>query len=128
MLELGPRNGGCRIPEVVRHWEGVDMIAATVEAALGRPVSLDNKLNRTGFWATYVIHSVNRGRFKRLRISDEASESLIDLDVWSRPGDEVRPFLGSDDSVGSAILRFNSELEMVNRISRMSDLIFVVVE
>lgn len=128
ILELGPRNGGCRIPEVVNHWDGVDMIAATVEAALGNAVNLGQTHPRDAFWSTYVIHSVHPGRFKELTISGDIARCIVDLDLWVSAGDAVQPFWGSDAALGSALLRFETQGEMTEKVQRLSDLIRVDVE
>ena len=34
-LELGPRNGGCLIPEVINYSTNIDLVRVTADAALG---------------------------------------------------------------------------------------------
>lgn len=128
ILELGPRNGGCRIPEAVKYWDGVDMIAATVEAAIGNSVNLIPERPRDAFWATYVIHSTRGGQFAGIDVAEELQDCVIELDVSIRLGDAVRPFFGSDDTIGSAILRFDTQEQMESKIREMDNLIAVKLE
>lgn len=109
ILELGPRNGGCRIPEVAKLATGVDMISATVELSLGREIAGIHEAQISGFWGTFMFHSQSAGTYRGLNIHREVASSIVDMEVWVSAGDQVKPFMGGDNAVGSALLRFEDK-------------------
>ncbi|WP_296059167.1 ATP-grasp domain-containing protein [uncultured Amphritea sp.] len=118
-LELGPRNGGCLIPEVIRYATGVDLIKFTVDAALGLPCdNLSMKLTN-GFWSSYMIHSIEDGAFKELWLSKRVQQYIVEQDVQVQPGTKVNVFSGSHDTLGTMILKYQSRGEMLDMIDNM---------
>lgn len=126
-LELGPRNGGCLIPEVIRYATGIDLIKCTVDAALGLPCS-ELKIKKVeGFWSSYMLHSLEDGVFKKLWISDRLMRKIVEQDIWVKTGDRVEKYLGSNQILGTMILRFESMREMTEMMDNMEqDIRFVV--
>lgn len=127
-LELGPRNGGCLIPEVIRYATDIDLIKYTVDIALGVPISNLQMRPTDGFWSSYMVHSLNNGVFKKLWISERLKKKIIEQDIWVKPGDRVEKYLGSNHTLGTMILRFDSMAEMLNMIENMELDINVLVE
>lgn len=118
-LELGPRNGGCLIPEVIRYATDVDLIKYTVDAAIGLNCS-DLAMKPTqGFWSSYMIHSLETGTFKELWLSDRIKPKIIEQDLWVKPGDKVEKYLGSNHTLGTMILRYESMHEMLEMVDNM---------
>ena len=118
-LELGPRNGGCLIPEVIRYATGVDLIKYTVDAALGLPCHGLGMISTTGFWSSYMVHSINDGALKDLWLSDRARKYIVEQDVQVQPGEKVNSFSGSHDTLGTMILKYPSQDEMLDMIDNM---------
>lgn len=111
VLELGPRNGGCRIPEIAKLATGVDMISATVEQSLGKPISIPRSSPIVGNWATFMFHARKNGIFGGLQLSKELEAQLVDVDLWISEGTKIKEYGGSDDAVGSALLRLSDGQE-----------------
>lgn len=105
ILELGPRNGGCRIPEIAKLATGVDMISATVEQSIGSKIEIEGGEAIVGKWATFMFHAQSNGTFRDLRLSREVASQIIDLDIWIPEGSQINKYVGSDDAVGSSLLR-----------------------
>ena len=79
IIELGPRNGGSFIPQLIEYATGVDLVTPTILAAAG---DLDGyELSRrpvNGFWSNYMILSHQDGKFKRIRFDDRFErENLV---------------------------------------------------
>lgn len=129
VIEIGPRNGGNLIPQVMKYSYGVDMIAATVEVALGNPplISLD-KSCQNGFWSSYIVHSRENGIFKGLQLSEKAKSYIVECNMLVEPGDYVSKFNGSHDTLGTMILKYPNMDSMLNMIDRMEEDIAVLVE
>ena len=127
-LELGPRNGGNLIPEIIRHCTGVDMIRYTVEAAIGSDCSGLTMQPPKGYWASYIVHALEEGICREVWLSERVRSRIVEQSLWVKPGDKVNRFSGSHDSLGSMVLRFESEAEMLEMMDNMENDIRVVVE
>lgn len=125
-LELGPRNGGCLIPEVVRHATGVDLIKATVDAALGLDCSYVVQTPVTGFWSSYMVHSLEDGNFENLKISDQAQNMIVEKDIYISKNEVVKQYSGSNDTLGMMILEYPSMNTMLDMIDNMEHDIRVI--
>lgn len=126
-LELGPRNGGCQIPEVIRYATNVDLIKYTVDAAIGLPCSMLKMSPTNGYWSSYMVHAVEDGIFKELWISDRAKSYIVEQDIQVKPGDKVNKFSGSHDTLGTMILEYPSKEIMLDMIDNMEHDIRVIV-
>jgi biotin carboxylase len=120
-LELGPRNGGNLIPEVIHYVTGVDLVKYTVDAALGLDCS-DLKMEPPrGCYSSYIVHALRDGVCEDLWTSERFQFRVVEENVWVRPGDDVRQFRGSNDTLGTAILRFTSQAEMLAMMDNMEN-------
>lgn len=127
-LELGPRNGGCLIPEVIRHSTGVDLIKYTVDAALGAPC-LDLIMKpATGYWSSYMVHSIEDGVFKELFLSERAKNYIVEGNIQVTPGDKVNLYSGAHDTLGTLILEYPDLETMLDMVDNMERDIRVIVE
>jgi biotin carboxylase len=118
-LELGPRNGGNLIPEVIKYATGVDTIKYTVEWAVGNDCSGLAQEPCKGFWASYILHSYEDGVFKKLLIDEFIESRIIEKNVAVYPGQKIEKFIGADQGFGSMILKFSSEEEMLFSMDNM---------
>lgn len=126
-LELGPRNGGNLIPEVTRYATGVDMVRYTVDAALGADCDDLGMAPPDGYWSSYIIHAVQDGIFRTLRLSDRVKERIVESNLWVKPGAQVKTFCGSHNTLGTMILRFRSQDEMLDMMDNMENDIQVIL-
>ncbi len=120
LMEIGPRNGGNLIPEVTRYVTGVDMIKYTVNAALGIDCS-DLKMEiPNGYYSSYIVHSQRDGVVKAIELSPEIVPKIIYKDLWTRTGDRVKRFDGSNQTLGMMILKFESGDQMLDYMENMN--------
>lgn len=125
-LELGPRNGGCLIPEVIRHATGIDLIKATVDAALGLDCNYVIQTPVKGFWSSYMVHSLVDGNFESLNISDRAKEMIVDQNIYISKNEVVKQYSGSNDTLGMMILEYPTMETMLEMVDNMEHDIRVV--
>jgi len=118
-LELGPRNGGNLIPEVIRYTTGVDLVKYTVDAALGLDCSRLTMEPPQGYYSSYIVHALHDGMCHGLRMTERFKSHLVEQDIWVKPGDPIRQFKGSNDTLGTVILRFENEAEMLTMMDNM---------
>lgn len=125
IVEIGPRNGGNRMPDAIKYAYGVDTIGATVESAIGNPVSLVKSCNH--YVSTYSIHTNRVGKLSRIIYSDEIKENIVNELMFYSNGDHVEKFNIGSNMVGNLILEFDTYLEMINKMENMDKLIKVKV-
>ncbi len=128
LMEIGPRNGGNLIPEVTHHITGIDMVKYTVDAALGLDCK-DLQMQPTrGYYSSYIVHSQRDGVVKRIERTDDVASKIVFEDVWTKPGDKVQRFDGSNQTLGTMILQYDSPDQMLDYMDNMNEHIIVQVE
>ena len=127
IMEAAPRGGGNRLCEVLRYATGVDMIKAQVRAAVGDSVNGIEQKHYNGHWAEIILHGETDGIFKRFDISDDMRRNVVETDLWVKEGDEVSPFNGANDTIGTMIMRFDTADEMEFAIKKQKDWLKVIL-
>jgi carbamoylphosphate synthase large subunit len=127
ILEIGPRSGGNLIPEVIKIATGVDLIAYSVDGALGKDCANLQMVETKGFYSSYILHSKKDGRVKSITIDKEIQPKIIQQNIMTKPGENVRKFNGSNNTLGTFILKFSSQDEMIFYLDRMTDYITVAL-
>lgn len=128
MLEIGPRSGGNLIPEVIKLSTGVDLIAYSIDGAMGKDCSDLKMVETNGFYSSYILHAKEDGKVKCINIANEIRQNIIQQNILVKPGDFVNKFNGSNNTLGTFILKFDSQDEMVFYLDRMTDYISVDVQ
>ena len=123
VVEIGPRNGGNRMPDVVKLAYGVDLIAATVESALGHPVDLQG--HTPAYCATYSVHAKRDGRLKRVHYDPALEPHITDWQQYIVCGEPVKRFRMGSQMIGNLMLEFASAKEMLATMARMDELVRV---
>lgn len=127
-LELGPRNGGNLIPEVIKYATGVDLIKYTVDAALGLDCS-DLKMEDTkDFYSCYMLHALKDGIVQDIWYSDEIKNNIVEENIFIKKGDKVHKFDGSNHTLGTMIMKFDSQEEMLEKMDNMEKYLKVLVK
>ena len=126
-LELGPRNGGNLIPEVIKYATGVDLIKYTVDSALGFDCSNLKMENTKGYYSCYMLHSLQDGIVKEIWYSDEIRKNIAEESIFIKEGDRVNKFDGSNHTLGTMIMKFDSLDEMLEKMDNMEKYLRVVV-
>ena len=128
LMEIGPRNGGNMIPQVMHHATGFDMVEYTIKAAMGETCNGIDKFILNGCFAYYVLHSNESGIFNSLDINPEfAQKNLVELNLMKKQGDEVLKFSGAGCSLGVMILKFENEDEMHTKMNNMSEYVKIIL-
>lgn len=129
IMEVSPRGGGNRLAEMVRFATGVDLITNAVRAAVGEEVVGVEQKPYCGAWAEVILHSDKDGVFKELFVNASAvNAEVVEKDLWVKPGESVRAFKGANDAIGTLVLNFSSEAELISALKRVADWITVRVQ
>ena len=127
IMEIGPRNGGNLIPEVTAYSTGVDMVKYTVDSALGADCSALGMKPTKGYYASYIIHAERDGIIKNFNYKN-IKQNIVEQNVSYGIGDKVKKFNGSNETVGSMILKFGNEDEMLYKMDNMKEFFEVELE
>lgn len=128
IMECSPRGGGNRLAEMIRYATGIDLIKAAVQAALGEEITGIQQEPYKGHWAEVIIHSDNSGIFDELWIADKIKDCVIERDMWVQHGDHVNSFVAANDAIGTLVLRFDKEQEMVGVINNIKQYVKVITK
>lgn len=129
VLELGPRNGGSYIPQLIQYATGVDLVKYTILGALGEDCS-DLKMTETkGVWSNYMIMSHVSGRFKGIKFEESFEKNnLLDVYCTAKPGDEVRAYRNTTDSMGTILFNAKTVEEMIEITNNIDKYYWIEVE
>lgn len=126
LMELGPRNGGNLIAQVTQYATGVDMVEYTIKAALGTDCSDLKMVEPKGFWSCYMVHSMKEGILEEVQIDDDfRRNNIVEFEMMYKKGDKIDAFKGSNGTLGTMILKFNSQDEMIYKMDNMYEFVNV---
>lgn len=115
VLELGPRNGGSYIPQLIQYATGVDIVEYTIKGALGEDCSGLKMTETKGFWSNYMIMSTVSGTFKEIWFDEKfKKENLLEVHCTYQPGDRVTAYQNTTHSLGTILFKAQSWDEMVH--------------
>lgn len=121
IMEVSPRGGGNRLAEMIRFATGVDLITNSVRAAVGDEVVGVEQKPYNGYWAEVILHAEKDGYFDRLDINSAFEEKYVkQIDLWVKENDKVSAFRGANDAIGTLVLNFSTEDELVSALSNQS--------
>jgi len=126
-IELGPRNGGNMIPELLHMTHSFDSIRATVECALGNNTIQAGKPIRDLFLSTYVIHSAKSGYLKEIIYHDDIEKNIFKKIIYKKEGDYVEKFNGANKALDIVFLQYPNLEELQYKMRYMNQYIKVQV-
>ena len=106
-IDIGPRNGGNMIPELLGYIFSVDVVEMTVKAAMGEIPCLSVKEPEL-FYATHNLHTDRNGVFEGVQYSEQIRPYIIREAVYKNIGDPVEYFDNAAKAVGIVFFKFDS--------------------
>lgn len=129
VLELGPRNGGSYIPQLIEYATGVDMVEYTLKAAVGEDCSEIKMTDTVGYYSNYMILSTVSGKYVGLKFDENfEKKNLLDVYCTYSKGDEVTAYQNTTHSLGTIIFRADSLEEMEELTANIDKYYKVIVE
>ncbi|WEV19606.1 ATP-grasp domain-containing protein [Clostridium perfringens] len=127
IVEIGPRNGGNMIPDLLYLSTGVDLIGATVEAALGN-FQFDLSINKNNkYYSTYVIHTEKTGVLNNITFNKDIEGNIINKIMYKNNLDKIEKFDGANKALGIIFLKYNSLEEEKYKMDNMNKFINIEV-
>lgn len=112
IVEIGPRNGGNMIPDLLNMVTGIDTIAATVDHAMGLKYAFSKPLTDNKFLATRILHTLNKGILRDIVFDDVIQKKIFKTVMYKAHGDEIDSFDGSNKALGIIFLKFDKDSDM----------------
>lgn len=107
IIEIGHRNGGNMIPDLLEMVTGVDLVKAGIDSALGNKAVLQFSFPEVCYM-TYVIHSQISGKFADVTISDRLSDKIVKMVKYKQKGDDIKIFDSADKAIGIIFFKADS--------------------
>lgn len=129
LMEIGPRNGGNYIPQVIKYATGIDMVDYSIKAAMGDSCCDIQMKEPKGCWAYYALHSNRPGILKDIRIvEDVRKHQLVEQNLIYDLGDRVPALTGSSSAIGILLMKFDSQGKMLDMMDRPEQWLELIVE
>lgn len=129
IMEVSPRAGGNRLAEIVSMATGVDLVTASVRAAVGDEIGDISFKSYQGHWAEVILHAPNDGIFSCLTVDNErVGAEIIDQILLVKTGDEVKRFDGGNQAIGSLVVKFRSAEELEKAMDNISSWVSVELQ
>lgn len=104
-IDVGPRNGGNMIPELLGYIFHVDVVELTIRVAMGERVQLSD-VEAEPFYATHNLHSCANGSFVGVDVSPKLMPYIVRKSIYKKPGDPVEYFDNAAKALGIVFMKF----------------------
>ncbi|MDH7476209.1 MAG: ATP-grasp domain-containing protein [Microgenomates group bacterium] len=129
LMEVGPRNGGNLIPQVIKYLTGIDLVEHTIKAAVGEDCSDLKMVEPKGFWSCFMVHSEKEGILKQVYIDKNfKARNIVEFEMFYKVGEKIPSFKGSNGTLGTMILKFDSEKEMHEKMNNMQRWVKIILK
>ncbi len=132
ILDIGPRAGGNRIPEILSEITGFDWIECMIRMAMGENMVGDssiciNQQEMPVYRSLYVLHTMTEGILQRIQYSEELEQYITDVFEDRRQGDMIYGFRNASQKLGIIFLNFPDAWTQQDIMSRIDTLITIEV-
>lgn len=126
-IDVGPRNGGNMIPDLLGNIFNTDVVKMTIQAAMGTvpEISLSEPVK---YCATHNLHSQRNGIFAGVKYSDAIKPFIIKECIYKKPGDPVEYFDNAAKTLGIVFLHFDSEETMKKILEDINSHIEIILQ
>lgn len=128
ILEIGPRNGGNYIPNVIKAATGYDMATLSVRQAVGDDCSQYQGWELKNPVSSYNIHSLKDGNLCDIIYSEKLEGHILETLMYEKRGAKVSRFKNAADSIGIMLLSYSKQEELCNVVDNMNAFIKVMVK
>lgn len=119
LMEVAPRNGGNAHPQIVSLATDVSFIDATLHAALGDDCSYVTDAPFHGFWMSNIIHTNTQRIYNGINLDEQfEKQNLVSFTPYLEEGEMMKPYSGTNCSVGLLVATFKSRKEMKECLKR----------
>lgn len=111
ILEIGARNGGNFMPQLMKYATGFDLVKANVDSLLNEKINLkiNNNIKHT-FYAQIILHSKTDGYFDGINIPFEFKNCLLEKMIYFRKEELINTYRNSKNVVGVIIIEIKNKI------------------
>jgi biotin carboxylase len=125
-IDVGPRNGGNMIPDLLGMIFGVDVVDMSVRAAMGESINIETP-SGVPYFATHNLHSDRDGIYADILFDEAIEKHIVKKCIYKKDGDTVEFFDNASKALGIVFMKFESMSEMSEMLSNVYDHITVVL-
>lgn len=126
-IDIGPRNGGNMIPELLGYIFGVDVVELTILVAMGEKIDLRCEKNEP-YYATHNLHSSHNGILRSIDFSKEVEQYIFRKSIYKQIGDRIEYFDNASKALGIVFFKFPNQNVMEKILSNINSYIQIHVE
>lgn len=106
-IDVGPRNGGNMIPDLLGMIFGVDVVEMSIKAAMGQPIDMSITQCENTYYATHNLHSAKSGIYQDIVLAPELEQFVIKKCFYKKNGDVVEYFDNAAKALGILFMKFD---------------------
>lgn len=125
-IDVGPRNGGNMIPDLLGYIFDVDIVDMSVKVAMGERIDTYIKEGKK-YFATHNLHSARNGKFKDVTFSEKIEKYIMRKEIYKKEYDEVEYFDNAAKALGIVFMKFDTADEMNDILSNINEHIKIVL-
>lgn len=118
-IDIGPRNGGNMIPDLLGEIFNVDIVELTIKNAMGEIVDIKDAED-IPFWATHNLHSNKKGIYEDIEFTEEIKPFIQKVCIYKKPGDMIEFFDNASKALGIIFLKFEDMIQMEYYLSNIN--------
>lgn len=120
ILEIGARNGGNFMPQLIRHATGFDMVKAHIDSLTGEKIELPPSVKKSEkeWFAQIILHSDKKGIFKGIHLPAGFDDCIVEQHIYYKEGSLVNRYENSRDVIGVLILKINNYDEYLRALNQ----------
>lgn len=126
-IDVGPRNGGNMIPDLLGCIFNVDVVKMTIKSAMGEMSTSDINEPKP-YYATHNLHSAENGIYDHIEYSPEIEKYIIRKSEYKKPGDDVEYFDNASKALGILFLKFDSKEQMTDILDKITTMYNVILK
>lgn len=127
LIDVGPRNGGNMIPDLLGYIFSVNIVEMSIKAVMGEEFNcvIDTI---TPYYATHNLHSDRNGKFNSIIFSNELEQYIKRKCIYKKYGDSIEYFDNASKALGIIFMQFDCIEEMFTILKHINQHIEVVLD
>lgn len=120
-IDIGPRNGGNMIPDLLEYIFDVNVVEMSVKVAMGEKITANRMGEGIPYYATYNLHVPTNGFLKSINFSQEIEKYIVRKCIHKQPGEEIQYFDNASKALGIIFMKFDDKETMDRILGNMCD-------
>ena len=127
LIDVGPRNGGNMVPDLLGMIFDVDVVDMSIRAAMGMDAVAEVKTGKP-YFATHNLHSDKNGTYVDIRFDDLIEQYIVKKCLYKKEGDTVEFFDNASKALGIIFLKFKDQTTMTKMLNSINDHINIILK